>query len=118
MYIFRVDNLGGQYKMEKIMKILESLKERKIDVEDAIFEIEGYIDEDYILLIEELEALDKEDERFKIEIQRIIALVEDSDIKYRKASYKDVKKLVSNSSLEELDRLIRDLRDEEGKSNL
>lgn len=105
---------------EKIVIILERLRERNIDIEDAIFEIEECIDEDYISLIEELESLDKESESFEIEISKLILLVEECDTTstYRKAGYKDVKKLVSNSSLEELNRLIRDIRDEEGKSNL
>lgn len=105
---------------EQIVVTLERLRERNIDIEDVIFEIEECIDEDYISLIEELESLDKESESFEIEISKLTLLVEECDttITYRKAGYKDVKKLVSNSSLEELNRLIRDIRDEEGKSNL
>ena len=98
--------------MEKIVITLERLRERNIYLEDAIFEIAGYVDEELNSLIEELEDLDEESESFEIEIQRLIALVDESDIKYRKASCRDIKKLVSNSSLEELNRLIRDIRDE------
>lgn len=96
----------------KIMKILESLKERKIDVEDAIFEIEGYVDEDYISLIEELEVLDKESESFEREVQRLTTLLDESDIKYRHASIKDIKKLTSSKSLKELEKIIKNIRDE------
>lgn len=96
---------------EKIVIVLERLRERKIELEDAIFEIEELLEEDN-RIIQELESLEEDDESFEIEVQRLVSIVEDSEIKYRKASYKDIKKLVNNSSLEELDRLIRDLRDE------
>lgn len=97
---------------EQIVVTLERLRERKIDIEDAIFEIEEYIDEDNSI-VEELEALEIDDENFEMKVKGLISLVEDYDntFTYKKARYKDVKKLVRNSSLEELYRMIRDIRD-------
>lgn len=94
---------------EKIVIVLKRLRERNIELEDAIFEIE--ILEEDSSIVEELESLEKDDESFEANVSDLISLVEDIDIKYRVASYKDIKKLVSNSSLEELDRIIKDIRD-------
>ena len=94
---------------EKIVIVLERLRERKIELEDAIFEIE--ILEEDSGIVEELESLEEDDESFEVKVSDLISLMEDIDIKYRVASYKDVKKLVSNNSLEELDRIIKDIRD-------
>lgn len=95
---------------EQIVVILERLEERKIDVEDAIFDISELVEDNSIL--EELEALELDDENFEIKVKGLISLVKDSDVQYRKASYKDIKRLLNNSSLKELDDILNNLRSE------
>lgn len=106
-------SLGGQQIMNKtkiILSVLKNVKEKNIAIEDAIFEISELLEEEDNWLIEELESLEEDTYKFEIEVQRLITLVEDSDIKYRVATYTDIRKIVDSSKLQELDNIIKNAK--------